>query len=166
MDWMWIIDHKFGTISERQLSIFSASSFREAMSPVTNRKRWSRRRATPESMGAAPSAKLESRSLMDCVLIIRRPSGPLGESASGPVGTLSAPASETFSDKHKIPSLRKKELQWHAVNLCMEFYAATAELLQAADPVVVAQCYPLGAPSRDELLRMVSHAKSQCESSF
>ncbi|THH28013.1 hypothetical protein EUX98_g6179 [Antrodiella citrinella] len=55
------------------------------------------------------------------------------------------------------------EFQWRALNLCSEFYNAAEELVKAASPVVIAQCYQMGPTTKIDPLAMISEAKRVCD---
>ncbi|TBU49829.1 hypothetical protein BD309DRAFT_986211 [Dichomitus squalens] len=55
------------------------------------------------------------------------------------------------------------EFQWRALNLCSEFYNAAEELVKAASPMVIAQCYQLGPSSKVDPLLMIADAKRVCD---
>ncbi|GBE87788.1 hypothetical protein SCP_1200120 [Sparassis crispa] len=56
------------------------------------------------------------------------------------------------------------EFQWRALNLCSEFYNAAEELVKAASPLVIAQCYQMGPTAKVDPLAMISEAKRVCDS--
>ncbi|KZT07660.1 uncharacterized protein LAESUDRAFT_742775 [Laetiporus sulphureus 93-53] len=55
------------------------------------------------------------------------------------------------------------EFQWRALNLCSEFYNAAEELVKAASPVVIAQCYQMGPSTKIDPLAMIADAKRVCD---
>ncbi|TCD70223.1 hypothetical protein EIP91_004404 [Steccherinum ochraceum] len=55
------------------------------------------------------------------------------------------------------------EFQWRALNLCSEFYNAAEELVKAASPIVIAQCYQMGPATKIDPLSMISEAKRVCD---
>ncbi|KAJ7236274.1 hypothetical protein B0H12DRAFT_1140563 [Mycena haematopus] len=54
------------------------------------------------------------------------------------------------------------EFQWRMLNLCAEFYGAAEELVKGTPPLVVAQCYQMGASKVDPLI-MLNDAKRICD---
>ncbi|KAF7375231.1 hypothetical protein MSAN_00409700 [Mycena sanguinolenta] len=54
------------------------------------------------------------------------------------------------------------EFQWRMLNLCAEFYGAAEELVKGTPPLVVAQCYQMGASKVDPLV-MLGDAKRICD---
>ncbi|KAL4243730.1 hypothetical protein ABKN59_011454 [Abortiporus biennis] len=56
------------------------------------------------------------------------------------------------------------EFQWRALNLCHEFYNAAEELIKAANPMVIAQCYQLGPGAKIDPMALISEAKRVCDS--
>ncbi|KAI0768082.1 hypothetical protein BD413DRAFT_566552 [Trametes elegans] len=56
------------------------------------------------------------------------------------------------------------EFQWRALNLCSEFYNAAEELVKAASPMVIAQCYQAGPVTKVDPLMMIADAKRVCDS--
>ncbi|KAI0690621.1 hypothetical protein BC835DRAFT_1417656 [Cytidiella melzeri] len=55
------------------------------------------------------------------------------------------------------------EFQWRALNLCSEFYNAAEELIKAAPPMVIAQCYHSGPATKVDPLAMIADAKRVCD---
>lgn len=55
------------------------------------------------------------------------------------------------------------EFQWRALNLCSEFYNAAEELVKAASPMVIAQCYQMGPATKVDPLAMIADAKRVCD---
>ncbi|KAI0711892.1 hypothetical protein C8T65DRAFT_718005 [Cerioporus squamosus] len=55
------------------------------------------------------------------------------------------------------------EFQWRALNLCSEFYNAAEELVKAASPMVIAQCYKMGPGQHLDPLVMIAEAKRVCD---
>ncbi|KAJ3473892.1 hypothetical protein NLI96_g12769 [Meripilus lineatus] len=55
------------------------------------------------------------------------------------------------------------EFQWRALNLCSEFYNAAEELIKAANPMVIAQCYQMGPTQKIDPLAMITEAKRVCD---
>ncbi|KAI0649286.1 hypothetical protein C8Q79DRAFT_949826 [Trametes meyenii] len=55
------------------------------------------------------------------------------------------------------------EFQWRALNLCSEFYNAAEELVKAASPMVIAQCYQAGPATKIDPLMMIADAKRVCD---
>lgn len=56
------------------------------------------------------------------------------------------------------------EFQWRALNLCSEFYNAAEELIKAAPPMVIAQCYHSGPAPKIDPLVVIGDAKRVCDS--
>ncbi|KAJ6468369.1 hypothetical protein C8R45DRAFT_1105731 [Mycena sanguinolenta] len=54
------------------------------------------------------------------------------------------------------------EFQWRMLNLCAEFYGAAEELVKGTPPLVIAQCYQMGASKVDPLV-MLGDAKRICD---
>ncbi|EPT05657.1 hypothetical protein FOMPIDRAFT_1027249 [Fomitopsis schrenkii] len=61
------------------------------------------------------------------------------------------------------PNQQFYEFQWRALNLCSEFYNAAEELVKAASPIVIAQCYQMGPGARVDPLAMIAEAKRVCD---
>ncbi|TFY59095.1 hypothetical protein EVJ58_g6008 [Rhodofomes roseus] len=61
------------------------------------------------------------------------------------------------------PNQQFYEFQWRALNLCSEFYNAAEELVKAASPVVISQCYQMGPGARIDPLAMIADAKRVCD---
>lgn len=55
------------------------------------------------------------------------------------------------------------EFQWRILNLCSEFYGAADELIRTTDPLVIAQCYHLGVPSKVDPIMLLSDGKRTCD---
>ncbi|KAH9945269.1 uncharacterized protein BXZ73DRAFT_38764 [Epithele typhae] len=55
------------------------------------------------------------------------------------------------------------EFQWRALNLCSEFYNAAEELVKAASPMVIAQCYQMGPATKIDPLMLIAEAKRVCD---
>ncbi|KAH9928645.1 uncharacterized protein B0H18DRAFT_953885 [Fomitopsis serialis] len=61
------------------------------------------------------------------------------------------------------PNQQFYEFQWRALNLCSEFYNAAEELVKAASPIVISQCYQMGPGARVDPLAMIADAKRVCD---
>ncbi|KAF7796000.1 hypothetical protein EIP86_007169 [Pleurotus ostreatoroseus] len=55
------------------------------------------------------------------------------------------------------------EFQWRALNLCSEFYNAAEELIKAASPIVISQCYQLGPGTKIDPMALIAEAKRVCD---
>ncbi|KAF8207083.1 hypothetical protein K438DRAFT_1713932 [Mycena galopus ATCC 62051] len=103
----------------------------------------------------------------------RRPGRPRG-SKNRKIPSPSAPAKQDVAVTHstgttppQLPDVNSQnqqyyEFQWRMLNLCAEFYGAAEELVKGTPPLVVAQCYQMGASKVDPLL-MLSDAKRICD---
>ncbi|CCL98169.1 uncharacterized protein FIBRA_00163 [Fibroporia radiculosa] len=95
----------------------------------------------------------------------RKPRAPPGTSTKAPTNPqhpgfyhYPPPPSGALS-----PNQQFHEFQWRALNLCSEFYNAAEELIKAASPIVIAQCYQMGPAAKIDPLAMIAEAKRVCD---
>ncbi|EMD34095.1 hypothetical protein CERSUDRAFT_117601 [Gelatoporia subvermispora B] len=96
----------------------------------------------------------------------RKPRAPAGTATKAPANTQHpgfyqyppAPGGGALSQNQQF-----YEFQWRALNLCSEFYNAAEELVKAASPLVIAQCYQMGPATKVDPLAMIADAKRVCD---
>ncbi|KAI0925949.1 hypothetical protein AcV5_008539 [Taiwanofungus camphoratus] len=102
-----------------------------------------------------------------------RPRGSRNRKPRAPVGSSTkAPANSQHPGFYQYPPVpggaisqnqQFYEFQWRALNLCSEFYNAAEELVKAASPMVIAQCYQMGPATKIDPLAMIADAKRVCD---
>ncbi|KAI0346535.1 hypothetical protein BDW22DRAFT_1352653 [Trametopsis cervina] len=103
-----------------------------------------------------------------------RPRGSRNRKPRAPTGTTpKAPANSQHPGFYQYPpapggaaatqNQQFYEFQWRALNLCSEFYNAAEELIKAAPPIVIAQCYMSGPAVKVDPLGMIGDAKRVCD---
>ncbi|OCH95421.1 hypothetical protein OBBRIDRAFT_788309 [Obba rivulosa] len=103
-----------------------------------------------------------------------RPRGSRNRKPRAPAGTATkAPANTQHPGFYQYPPVpgggaltqnqQFYEFQWRALNLCSEFYNAAEELVKAASPLVIAQCYQMGPATKVDPLAMIADAKRVCD---
>ncbi|KAH9926826.1 hypothetical protein B0H21DRAFT_781328 [Amylocystis lapponica] len=88
----------------------------------------------------------------------RKPRAPPGSSTKVPANS----QHPGFYQYHP-PQAQFYEFQWRALNLCSEFYNAAEELVKAASPIVLAQCYQMGPSTKIDPLGLITEAKRVCD---
>ncbi|KAI0324584.1 hypothetical protein GY45DRAFT_1331359 [Cubamyces sp. BRFM 1775] len=143
---------------------------RSTGAPTTNAPADNKWQTAPQQDNTQPAANDDGTEK-------RRPGRPRGSknrkprvstgSASKPPANVAHPGFYTYPPTPAATVAQNQqffEFQWRALNLCSEFYNAAEELVKAASPMVIAQCYQSGPATKIDPLMMIAEAKRVCDS--